>query len=346
MIAPAQQLTPRRSAIRDYLPIAITAALLALVPLRYHESRTLMGVVVTGLLFAAYGIAFNIIFGSTGQLFLCVGALAGVGGYGSAILSDEIGVPMPLSMALGTALAALIGGLLSWIAVRRSLDVIFTGIMTLAFSLAFGNLLLGRRELTGGESGLRVSAGADTFLRDQVPPYYAFLVLVVLFLVVYRLVQRSSIGWAFRALRDDEMAAELAGVDVRLYRVLAGLIGSAMLGLAGSLYAHSEGFIGPSTYAFGRVDIRVIVIVAFGGIGSLLGPVLGAVVFTWLDERLVSFVELRVILYGVIVIALFLGFPRGVIPTVQSVLAGRSRRRRRRAPSQVSAGDVVVDAER
>jgi ABC-type branched-subunit amino acid transport system permease subunit len=328
MIEPVTELAPpRRSVVRAYLPIAVTAALLALVPLRYHESRTLMGVIVTGLLFAAYGIAFNIIFGSTGQLFLCVGALAGVGGYGAVILSDDVGVPMLLGMLLGTLLAAVVGGLLSWIAVSRSLDVIFTGIVTLAFSLAFGNLLLGRRDLTGGESGLRVSAGADTFLREQVPPYYVFLALVVLYLVIYRLLERSHIGWAFRALRDDELAAELAGVDVRRFRILAGVLGSAMLGLAGALYAYTEGFIGPSTYAFGRVDIRVIVMVAFGGIGSLLGPVLGAVVFTWLDEWLVSFIELRVILYGLVVIALFLGFRRGVIPTLQS--AWRRYRSRR-----------------
>ena len=312
--------------MRAYAPIAVTGVLLALPPLRYADSRTMMGVIVSGMLFAAYAVAFNIIFGSTGQLFLCVGALAGLGGYTSAILSDRVGVPMLLGMALGGAAAALIGGTLSWIAVTRSLDIIFTGIVTLAFSLSFENLLLGRRDLTGGETGLVVEAGADTFLGDLVPPYYALLALVLVYLTLFRLLQRSHVGWAFRALRDDRVAAELAGVDVKRYRVLAGVIGSAMLGLAGALYAYTEGFIGPSTYAFGRVDIRVIVMVAFGGIGSLLGPVLGAVVFTWLDERLVSFIELRVVLYGLIVIALFLGFRRGVIPTVQS--AWRRYRRR------------------
>ena len=317
----------RSSLVRAYLPIAVTAAVLALPPLRYHESRTLMGVLITGLVFACYTIAFNIIFGSTGQLFLCIGALAGVGGFASVILSDEVGIPMLLSMVLATALAALVGGLLSWVAVSRSLDVIFTGIVTLAFSLAFSSLLLGRRDLTGGESGLRVQAGSDTFLGDRVPPYYVFLFVVVAYLVIYRVLHRSHIGWAFRALRDDEMAAELSGVDVRWYRVEAGVIGSAMLGFAGALYAHSEGFIGPSTYAFGRVDIRVIVMLAFGGIGSLLGPVVGAAVFTWLDEWLVSFIELRVLLYGAIIIVLFLGFRRGVVPTVQAAFRRLGSRR-------------------
>jgi branched-chain amino acid transport system permease protein len=315
----------RAPILRAYAPIVVTGILLALVPLRYSDSRTMMGVVIGGMLFAAYAIAFNVIFGSTGQLFLCVGALAGLGGYTSAILSDRVGIPMIVSMALAGAGAAVIGGALSWIAVSRSLDVIFTGIVTLTFSLAFDNLLLGRRDLTGGETGLVVDAGSDTWLGRQVAPYYALLALVLIYLVIYRLLQRSHVGWAFRALRVDEVSAELAGVDVKRYRVLAGVIGSAMLGVAGAVYAHSEGFIAPSTFAFGQVDVRVLVMLAFGGIGSLLGPIVGAVTFTALDEWLVSFNELRLVIYGVVIIVLFLGFQRGVVPTVQSFLARRRR---------------------
>jgi ABC-type branched-subunit amino acid transport system permease subunit len=311
----------RPTVLRAYLPIVITGVLLALVPLRYSDSRTMMGVVIAGMLFAAYAVGFNVIFGSTGQLFLCVGALAGLGGYTSAILSDRVGMPMLVSMALAGLGAAVIGGLLSWVAVSRSLDVIFTGIVTLTFSLSFDNLLLGRRDLTGGETGLVVDAGSDTILSEQVAPYYVLLALVVVYLVLYRVMQRAHIGWAFRALRVDEIAAELAGVDVKRYRVMAGVIGSAMLGLAGAVYAHSEGFIAPSTYAFGQVDVRVLVMLAFGGIGSLLGPIVGAVAFTILDEWLVSFNELRLVIYGAVIIVLFLGFQRGVVPTVQSLIA-------------------------
>ena len=306
----------RASVLRAYAPIVITGAVLSLLPLRYGDSRTMMGVITVGLLFAAYAIGFNVIFGSTGQLFLCVGALAGLGGYTSALLSDRVGIPMLLSMVLATVGAAVIGGLLSWIAVSRRLDVIFTGIVTLAFSLGFDNLLLGQRDLTGGETGLVVVDGSQTLLGELVAPYYVFLALVLGYLAVYRLLQRAQIGWAFRALRDDEVAAELAGVDVKRYRVIAGVIGAAMIGLAGALYAHSEGFIAPSTYAFGNVDVRVLVMVAFGGVGSLLGPVVGAAAFTILDEWLVSFNQYRLILYGAAMIVLFLGFRRGFVPAV------------------------------
>ena len=110
--------------------------------------------------------------------------------------------------------------------------------------------------------------------------------MLVAFLIVFRALQLSHIGWAFRALRDDEVAAELAGVDVARYRIYAATVGSAMIGLTGALFAYSSGFISPATYAFEHVDVRVLVLVGFGGLGTLLGPVIGAAVFAILDERL------------------------------------------------------------
>lgn len=312
--------------LAPYAPIVISAALLALVPLRYSDSGSLMGVVTDGMVFAAYAVAFNIIFGSTGQLFLCVGALAGVGGFSSAVFADQVGIPLVPSMVLASLCAAAIGGLLSWVSVKRALDTIFIGIVTLAFSLSFQNFVLGRRDLTGGETGLFVKAGSDTFLHERVPPYYVFLALVVVYLVLYRSLQRSRVGWAFRALRDDQLAAELSGVNVARYRVLAGTLGSLMLGFAGALHAHSgRGFIGPSTFAFGDVDVRVLVMLAFGGIGTLLGPIVGAVGLTWLDEFLVDYAQLRLIIYGAVVVALFLRFRRGVVPAVTDVVQRRRR---------------------
>jgi ABC-type branched-subunit amino acid transport system permease subunit len=99
-----------------------------------------------------------------------------------------------------------------------------------------------------------------------------------------------------------------------------------MIGLAGALYAHTEGFISPSTYAFGEVDVRVLVMLAFGGIGSLLGPVIGSAAFTALDEWLASSNEYRLIIYGAVIVVLFLGFPQGVAPSVHA-LVQRLRRR-------------------
>ena len=158
------------------------------------------------------------------------------------------------------------------------------------------------------------------------PPYYLFLALVVAYLVIFRALQRSRVGWANRALRDDQLAAELSGVDVARYRIFAGTLGSAMLGFAGALNAHSgRGFVGPSTFAFGEVDVEVLVMLAFGGIGTLLGPVVGAASVTVLDELIVDYGQLRLVLFGGIIIALFLGFRRGVVPVVAEAFARRRR---------------------
>lgn len=296
------------------IPIGAIGALLALIPLWLGSSRVMMGVAVLGLAFACYVIAFNIIFGSTGQLFLCVGALAGIGGYGGAILADNYGVPMVLSILLATLMSTIVGGTLSYVAVRRSLGVIFTGIVTLIFAMSFETLLLGLGELTGGDNGRLITTGRDTFLRDQIPPYYVMLSMVLAFLLIHALLQRSYIGWAFKALRDNETAAELTGINVARYRVLGALIGSAMLGLAGSVYVFTEGRMSPTTFGFGEVDVVVLVMLAFGSIGNVYGPIIGALTFTIVDEILIEFGQLRTIAYGVLIIILFLRLRDGIFP--------------------------------
>ena len=298
------------------IPVLAVGAILALFPLWLKGSNVLMTVSILGLAFACYTIGFNLIFGSTGQLFLSVGALAGVGGYGAAILADTVGLPIILSVLLATMASSLTGGLLSWVAVRRSLGVIFTGIITLIFALSFQNLVLGLGDVTGGESGFLIESGRDSFLRSRIPAYYVMLALVLVFLMIHGLLRRSHVGWAFRALRDDEVAAELAGVHVARYRVYAALVGAGMLGMTGALYALTQGRVSPTTYGFAEVDVVVVVMLAFGGIGSLFGQILGAVTFTVINELLVDLGHLRLVPYGALIIVLFLWIPRGVIPTL------------------------------
>ena len=338
------------------IPIVGTAAILAILPsVWFGDSPYTTSLAVQALVFASWGVGFNLIFGCTNQLFLCVGALAGIGGYGTAILSDRTSLPMAAGIAVGTASAAIVGGLLSWIAVRRSLGVIFTGVVTLVFSLAFANLLLGQRDLTGAETGLIVTGLPDGLADDRVGAYYLFAGVLVAFLVVFRALQLSHVGWAFRALRDDEVAAELAGVDIARYRIYAATVGSAMIGLTGAFYAYSSGFISPATYAFDRVDVRVLVLVAFGGLGTLLGPVVGAARLRVPGREADGQLELREVLYGVFLIAIFLGFPTGGRPRfrrpVQPTLRPPARAARAGADARVGSGHdpaagMGVDADR
>lgn len=315
---------------RDNVPIALAVLPLVLVPLFVGDSRTYMGIAVGVVVAAGYAVGFNVIFGLTGQLFLCVGALGGVGGYGAAILADEAGWPWLLALVVATAVAALLGAVFCWLSVRRSLDVIFTGIVTLTFALAFDSLLLGQRSLTGGEDGRRVEAAGETLLDDRIGGYYVLLVVVTLFLVAFRWLERSHHGWAYRALRDDETTASLAGVDVARYRIHAGAVGSAMIALIGGLYGLTEGRVTTTAYSFTEVDVGSLVILAFGGIGHLLAPVVGAIFFGLLDEFLLRDLgTLRIVVYGAVLLTLFLVLRDGLIGTIERVRSRRDRSPRR-----------------
>ncbi len=295
-----------------------TVVALAGVPLIVAGSRYLMTLAISLLVVAGYAVALNLLFGRTGQLVLCLGALAGVAAYGSVFLAEVAGLPVPMAVVAGVAASGAIGGLFSWVTVRRRLGAIFVGIVTLAFSLVFTNLLLAGRELTGGETGRLVEAGAGSPFRDRVPAYYLLLTVLVGYLVLDRVLDRSSLGWAFRASKDDPVGAELAGVDVVRVKVIAGVIGSAMLGLMGALFTLHDGFISPTGFDFGDVDVRVLVVLAVGGIGSPLAPVVGAVVVTVIDELLRPLGQLRLTVYGVVLIVVFLRFREGIVPAIRT----------------------------
>ena len=312
--ADAPSLTARSGVLRAYLPVGAAVGLLALGPVLAGGSRYLLAVGTLMLVLMTYGVAFNVAFGGTGQLLLAVGALAAIAGYGVALLPTELGWPLPVAVAAGVVLAAGGAAGLSWVSVRRRLDTIFVGVITITASLVVHNLLLGNRALTGGETGLVVAPGSGTPLRDPVVGYYLLLGVLTVALAGHRALQRSSLGWAFRAIRDDADAAALAGVDVARTKVLAATYTGALAGLAGGAFALVEGFISPTTYAFATVDVRVMVVVAFGGIGTLLGPVVGGAAVTLLDELLRPLGQLRVAVYGGALLLLFLGLPRGVVP--------------------------------
>ena len=231
---------PWRRAAWALIPVAGTAAILAILPsVWFGDSPYTTSLAVQALVFASWGVGFNLIFGCTNQLFLCVGALAGIGAYGTAILADRTSPPMAAGIRRGRR-------------ARRSS----------AGSRAGGRAPLARRHLhrgrharvlarsptcssanatwTGAETGLIVTGAPASLADDRVGAYYLFAGVLVAFLVVFRVLQLSHVGWAFRALRDDEVAAELAGVDIARYRIYAATVGSAMIGLTGAFYAYSS----------------------------------------------------------------------------------------------------------
>jgi branched-chain amino acid transport system permease protein len=321
--------------------IAALALVLALVPVLAGDSAYYMRLATLALVYMAWTVAFNLIFGHTRQLFLCLNALAGTAGYVAVILAIELKLPPWVSVPVGAAAAAGLGALFSWVSVRRGLGVIFLGIVTLAFSLIFHNLVLGLRRFTNGETGL-VSRGLGLPLLEQpLPAYYVFLAVLVLALLVYHLLMRAKSGMAFRALSDDELTAELSGIDVTRYKVLAAAVASAILGLAGALYAFYNGIVSPSVFSFVGIDIPVLIALLLGGMRTRLGPVLGAAAFTLIEEVVRPWGQLNVLVYGVLLIVLFSTFREGVVP---ALARGLGAFRGRRAPGAVSRR--VQEAER
>lgn len=309
----------RPALVTGAVALLVTGVVLALLPVVMGMDLYSSRIATLMLAYTTYTVAFNLIFGHTKQLFLCVGALAGSSAYLSVILVRELGLPPALTMALGTAVAGGLGGLLSYVAVRRGLGVIFVGVVTLAVSLIFQNLLLGLRQYTNGETGIVTEGLGIGLARSPAASYYVFLALLLTALGLYHLLLTSRAGVAFRALSDDELTAELAGIDVTRYKVLAAVVGSALLGLVGALFADYNGFISPSIFSLAHVDIVVLIALLLGGMRTLLGPVIGGAAFTVIDELVRPFGQVTVLVYGILLIVLFLTFRDGLVPLLRRV---------------------------
>ncbi|MEX2563444.1 MAG: branched-chain amino acid ABC transporter permease [Nitriliruptoraceae bacterium] len=275
----------------------------------------------SALLLAVSAVAWHLLFAGIGQLFLAVGGLSGVSGYAFVLLADDAGWPWPVSIVAAVGIATGAGMLLAWIGARRRLGAMFSGVVTLVASLAFAQVLLGARGLTGGETGRVVMARSLAGVIGSSTAVMVAAGAVVLAVAVYAALSRSATGHAARAVRDDVVAAELAGIPLVATQVRVAAVGSALIALSGALRASVEGFVNPSMFAFSHVDVRVIVAAVLGAaIGSAIsrvvpvsrdvltriGPVAAALMLAFVDEMLRPFAQLRTAVYGVVLFALVL----------------------------------------
>ena len=313
--------------------LGLLGLILALVPAAAGGSPYYMRLATLALIYMAWTVAFNLIFGHTKQLFLCLNALAGTAGYVAVVFAIQLKLSPWVTVPIGVAAAAAVGALFSYISVLRGLGVIFLGIVTLAFSLIFHNLVLGLREFTNGETGLVTRGLGFPLLEQPVASYYIFLAALAVALLVYHALMSSKSGMAFRALSDDELTAELSGINVTGYKVLAAAVGSAILGLTGALFAFYNGIVSPSVFSFVGIDIPVLIALLLGGMRTRFGPVLGAVAFALIEEAVRPFGQLTVLVYGVLLIVLFTAFRDGLAPLVARASAAF---RGTRAPATAS----------
>jgi branched-chain amino acid transport system permease protein len=264
-------------------------------------------------------VSLNLINGFTGQFSIGHAGFMAVGAYTSAMISIHLGVPwvaamvrlgLPVPVAQGAALlVALLGGgaasaIAGYLVGLPSLRL--RGDYLAIVTLGFGEII--RVVITNVDA-----LGAARGLADI--PHWSSLFWVGLGVVCVILVSlnlgRSTHGRALFAIRDDEVAAEALGVDTTRYKVLAFVLGSFFAGIAGGLFAHDQTYLNPSTFQFIK-SIEVIAMVVLGGLGSVTGSVVAAVILTVLPEVLRPIRDLRMVIYSLMLIVLMIVRPQGL----------------------------------
>ena len=236
-----------------------------------------------------------------GLLAMANAAFMGIGAYTSALLTMNAGVPFPLAVAGGMAAPALVAFIIGKPTLR--LSGVYLAMATLAFGEVVRIAILNTEDWTGGALGLNG-------IPQQTEWWHVLLALVVVLAVLARL-RRSRVGRAFNAIKEDETAAGLMGVDVNRYKMLAFVLGAAIAGLAGTLNAHLTFFIGPNEFGFDR-GVEILTMTILGGINSLFGPTLGAFIVTLLPEMLRGFKDYRLVVNGLILLGIVMFLPKGL----------------------------------
>ena len=274
---------------------------------RYHQ-----GIIIFILINIILATSLNLATGFLGQLTLGHAGFMAVGAYASAMTAvalkanfkDMPDLLMLLISLLVAALASAVVGIIIGVPALR-LRGDYLAIITLGFGEVI-RVVINNIKATGGAQGLTGIPKISTF--DNV---FWITVLVVLFL--YRLTH-SRQGRAILSIREDEIAAEAVGVKTTQFKVMGFAIAASIAGIGGGLYAHYIAFLDPNTFNFMR-SVEILVIVVLGGMGSLTGSILAAIVLTIMPEALRSFANYRLLLYSFMLIVMMIFRPKGFFGT-------------------------------
>ena len=237
-------------------------------------------------------VGLNILVGNTGQISLGHAGFVAIGAYATAFML-QLGVPFVLAMVLSGIIAALIGGLLGIPSLR--LEGPYLAIATLGFGLAV-MVIIGRMDVFGGRMGMSVERInlEWTGLTYDVSLYYVFISVTVLLVIFAQSIIKSRIGRAFQAIRDSDIAASVVGINLARYKTLSFAISAFYAGVAGCLWALYLQFVTPGTFTF-MMSVLFLATVVLGGLGSVTGSILGAIVMTYLSLQLDRIVEVPLI---------------------------------------------------
>ncbi|GLZ29347.1 metal-dependent hydrolase [Lentzea sp. NBRC 105346] len=297
-------------------------------------------VAASTLIYAILGLGINVVVGYAGLLDLGFAAFFAIGAYVSGLLVLKLGWDFWLTLPAAVAAAAVAGVVIGYPTLRLRSD--YLAIVTLGFGEIIRITVI-NLEMTGGPNGLTgippVRIGGTEIVTPQ-DFFYLVLVFFVVVLAVTGLLARTRLAFAWRAIKDDDRAAEAIGVPTRRAKLLAYVIGAAVGAVAGPLSAAQLGTVDPSNFTF-LTSLFVLLVVIIGGTGSRPGVMVGAVVVVALPEALRSAGDYRGLAFALLLIIIVIARPQGLWP---------ARRRPLRVPAEstpsedrVPEGRLVVD---
>lgn len=298
--------------------VLLAGVILVMFPLLVHN-RFFLHLSIMVLLYALLGMSWNLLGGYTGQISFGHAAFFGTGAYTSTILLLRFGISPWLGMLVGAVLAMLLSLPLGWLTFR--LRGPYFALATLAFAEIVRVIVYNWDTLTGGGDGLNIL----TNLGDVVRFYYIILALTLAGLLVMRACVHSRWGYFLNAIREDEDAAEALGVPAVRMKVIVLAISAFFVALGGSFFASYQLYINPDLVYESQISLQMIVVTIVGGIGTLEGPVVGALIIVPLSEYFRSLSPVaNPLIYGLFIVVFMLFLPEGIVSRVRHLLARRT----------------------
>ena len=278
----------------------------------------------------------DILFGYSGQISMGLAAFFCIGAYGSVLLHEFTGLPVLITILIGTVLATLIGSLLAYPASKLVFH--FLSLATIAFGEVVYQLVAqSPGNITGNFTGkFTETISLFGFKLNTYTKYYFFsVVCMVIFLIIKTNLVRSRVGRAFIAIRENSHAANGMGINVRKYKVIAFATSAFYTAFAGGLYAHLVRFISPDTFTQ-KQSVMFLTMLLFGGSASVGGTVTGVFTVQFLNEILRSAERYQLLIYGVLLLVVILAFPGGLFGLVKQAIKKVKTRKEANANASAS----------
>ena len=294
-----------------FIATAIFFVLALLLPFVIQSDYTLQ-ILFRVFLFAALGLAWNLVGGYAGQLSLGHAAYFGVGAYSLALLS-KLGISPWIALLLGVTLAVFSATIIGSVSFR--LRGPYFALCTIAFAEVLRLIAKNLSDVTGGDVGTQVPL---LFTQSSIKAFYlAGVLLTAITLALTAWVERSKFGYYLMAIREDEDTAMSVGVNTARYKLWVLLISAAITAVGGALYASLFLFIVPDQVISMEISIEIPIVAMLGGAGTLFGPVIGSIVLETASEIFKNvFKEAHLLIYGVLVVLVVLFLPEGIVGTV------------------------------